>query len=36
MLLDTGADIHAQGEDYGNAIYAASEGVHEITKTRGT
>jgi len=28
MLLDNGADINAQGGQYGNALQAASEGGH--------
>jgi ankyrin repeat protein len=29
MLVDLGADIHAQGGEYGNALCAASAGGHE-------
>jgi ankyrin repeat protein len=29
MLLDAGADVNAQGEQYGNALQAASELGHE-------
>ena len=29
MLLDRGADVNAQGGEYGNALYAASFGGHE-------
>jgi hypothetical protein len=29
MLLDKGADVNAQGGDYGNALQAASAGGHE-------
>jgi hypothetical protein len=28
-LLDCGADVNAQGGEYGNALYAASCGGHE-------
>jgi ankyrin repeat protein len=28
-LLDKGADVNAQGGEFGNALYAASEGGHE-------
>jgi hypothetical protein len=30
MLLEKGADLNAQGEYYGNALQAASEGGHEV------
>ncbi|KAI1584776.1 ankyrin repeat domain containing protein [Pyrenophora tritici-repentis] len=29
MLLDAGADVNAQGGDYGNALQAASAEGHE-------
>jgi ankyrin repeat protein len=29
MLLDTGADVNAQGGEYGNALHAASIGCHD-------
>ncbi|KAI1672149.1 hypothetical protein L13192_03008 [Pyrenophora tritici-repentis] len=29
MLLDAGANVNAQGGEYGNALQAASEGGHE-------
>jgi ankyrin repeat protein len=29
MLLDKGADVNAQGGEYGNALYAASAVGHE-------
>lgn len=29
MLLDKGADVNAQGGEYGNALQAASAGGHE-------
>jgi ankyrin repeat protein len=29
MLLDGGADVNAQGGEYGNALQAASAGGHE-------
>jgi hypothetical protein len=29
LLLDKGADVNAQGGDYGNALYAASDRGHE-------
>jgi hypothetical protein len=29
MLLDKGAEVNAQGGEYGNALYAASWGGHE-------
>ncbi|KAA8617103.1 Ank-2 multi-domain protein [Pyrenophora tritici-repentis] len=29
MLLDNGADINAQGGEYGNALQTASEGGHK-------
>ncbi|TIA27570.1 hypothetical protein D6C78_11057 [Aureobasidium pullulans] len=29
MLLDKGADVNAQGGEYGNALYAASAGGHD-------
>jgi len=29
MLLETGAEVHAQGCQYGNALQAASAGGHE-------
>jgi hypothetical protein len=29
MLVDVGADINAQGEEYGKALYAASHRDHE-------
>jgi ankyrin repeat protein len=28
-LLDKGANVNAQGRDYGNALYAASAGGYE-------
>jgi hypothetical protein len=31
MLVDVGADVNAQGGQYGNALQAASEGSHEKT-----
>ena len=30
MLLDKGADIDAQGGEYGNALQAASYGGHDL------
>ena len=32
LLLDKGADVNAQGGDYGNALYAASVGGHEVVE----
>jgi adenosylmethionine-8-amino-7-oxononanoate aminotransferase len=29
MLVNAGADVHAQGGYHGNALYAASAGGHE-------
>ncbi|OCK72824.1 hypothetical protein K432DRAFT_278319, partial [Lepidopterella palustris CBS 459.81] len=29
LLLDKGADVNAQGGEYGNALYAASDRDHE-------
>jgi ankyrin repeat protein len=29
MLLDQGADVNAQGGEYGNALYAVSDGGYK-------
>jgi ankyrin repeat protein len=29
MLIDAGADVNAQGGEYGSALYVASQGGHE-------